>query len=263
MSLVYHELKVRFKSWIIWAFCLILTVWGGMTKYDAYSQSAGALFEQIPKSMRQLLGMGEFDMSTLSGYFVMLFFYLSLALLVHAALLGASCLVAEEVDHTSEFLLSKPLSRRRIFWTKTGVGSLYLLAINGITLISSLVFTALENPQASIAPELLLLFLGLLVIQLFIFSLSVLGSMIVADPRRSTMIATLLVSFIFLIHEVISLDVGLDFLRFLDPLSYFSQADILYQNTLNGWIMLTVCSVSVVVLVSAQQFYKNRDIRAL
>ncbi|MBZ9609673.1 ABC transporter permease [Clostridium estertheticum] len=121
MNVFIVEMRAHRKGLIIWAFGILFMVVAGMGKYVALSvsgQSMNDLFDQMPKSMQKIFGIGSFDLSKASGYYGMLFLYLALMATIHAAMLGADIISKEERDKTAEFLLSKPISRNKIITSK-------------------------------------------------------------------------------------------------------------------------------------------------
>jgi len=99
MNIFIVEMKAHRKGLIIWAFGILFMVAAGMGKYVALSsagQSMTELFDQMPKSMKAIMGLGTFDLSKASGFYGMLFFYLVLMATIHAVMLGADIISKEE-----------------------------------------------------------------------------------------------------------------------------------------------------------------------
>ena len=71
MNIFLRELKANRKALIIWSVCMVLFVLSGMSKYTAYSAGGASadLFAKMPFSLKALLGIGSFDVSTMPGFF--------------------------------------------------------------------------------------------------------------------------------------------------------------------------------------------------
>jgi ABC-2 type transport system permease protein len=111
MLIFKRELRAHRKSLILWSAAILLVIVSALGKYStavASGQSINALFDQIPEAIKAVLGMGNFDLSTISGFYGMCYLYLALLAAVHAVLLGANIIAKEERDKTTEFLLVKP-----------------------------------------------------------------------------------------------------------------------------------------------------------
>ncbi len=112
MNIFWREMKANRRALIIWSIGVVLLVTGGMGKYaglTASGQSINDLLAQMPSSLKAILGMGSFDLTTATGYYGVLFLYLTLIAAVHAAMLGAGIISKEERDKTAEFLFLKPV----------------------------------------------------------------------------------------------------------------------------------------------------------
>jgi ABC-2 type transport system permease protein len=94
MNIFFKELKSHRKSLIFWSIGVFLMVVSGMSKYAGLSSSGQPLtvvFEEMPKSMQAVMGIGTLDMSKASGFYGMhLFIYLVLMATIHAVMLGAT-----------------------------------------------------------------------------------------------------------------------------------------------------------------------------
>mgnify|MGYP000882743856 CR=1 FL=1 len=65
---------------------MFLLVVSGMSKYTAYSSSGtnNEVFNKMPHTMKAILGIGSFDVTTISGFFALMFLYIELTAAIHA-----------------------------------------------------------------------------------------------------------------------------------------------------------------------------------
>lgn len=78
---------------IWWVVGLLFMVVSGMSKYDTMKstgQTVNEIFGAMPKSLQAIFGLSSLDLTTITGYFGMLFSYLVLMAAIHAALLGST-----------------------------------------------------------------------------------------------------------------------------------------------------------------------------
>lgn len=262
MNIFLRELKANRKALIIWSVCMFLLVASGMGKYTAYTAGgqAGAAFDQIPYSIKALLGMGSLDMTTMSGYFAMLFLYIELTAAIHAVLLGAHIISKEERDKTTEFLLIKPISRTAVITSKLLAALFNVIVVNIATLASSLALVPLYNKGADISGEVTMFMLSMFIVQLIFLSL---GAALAAFMRRSKSsgslgIGLLLVAYV--IAKITDLTTGLNFLNLLSPFKYFNIYDLVAGNGLNLGIVLLSLTLVAIFSVSTYIFYQKRDL---
>jgi ABC-2 type transport system permease protein len=262
MTLFLRELKANRKAFIIWSVCMVLLILSGMGKYSAYSEGGDsvALFNDLPHSVKALFGMSSFDVTSMSGYFAMLFLYVELTCGIHAALLGAGILAKEERDKTSEFLMVKPISRASVITSKLLAASLNILLINLITLVSSIMMVSTYNKGESISTEILLFFISMIIVQLIYFSLGAFISALIHNPKSSGSIAIGALLLGYVISRVTDLTDKLNVLNLLSPFKYFNYVDIVEGEGLNIIIFLLSFILISVLTVFTYVFYGKRDL---
>lgn len=263
MTLFLRELKANRKAFIIWSVCMILFILSGMGKYSAYSEGGDsvALFNDLPHSVKALFGMSSFDVTSMSGYFAMLFLYIVLTVGIHAALLGAGILAKEERDKTTEFLMVKPISRVSVITSKLVAAVLNILFINLITLVLALIMISTYDSGESINTEVLQFFLSMFIVQLIYFSLGAFISALIDNPKSSGSITVGALLLGYVISRVTDLTDKLNVLNLLSPFKYFSYVDIVEGEGVN--IIVFLLSLSLIAVLTALTYilYGKRDLR--
>jgi ABC-2 type transport system permease protein len=262
MNIFNRELKANRKALIIWSICMFVFVLSGMSKYTAYS-SGGAgnnVFNEMPKVMKELLGMGSFDVTQMSGFFAFLFPYIELTVAVHAALLGAGIIAKEERDKTTEFIIAKPVSRTRIITAKLLAALVNVIVVNIVTLICSLLMVSAFNKGADITGEIVTFFLGMFIVQLVFLSLGTVISAFLHKPKTSGSIVTGIIFGSYIISKVTDINSNLSFLNALSPLKYFSLQDIVDGKGLNMLIAVLCLMLVAVFSWLTYFFYQRRDL---
>lgn len=119
LNLYKKELKRNRKNFMIWTgiavgFTIMIT-----SLYPSFKDMGVAMSETIPKEMAKAFNMDMAAWQEISGYYKTYFgFHIIIILTIFSCSFGASILSKEENERTSEFLLSKPISRKNIFTTK-------------------------------------------------------------------------------------------------------------------------------------------------
>jgi ABC-2 type transport system permease protein len=211
--------------------------------------------------MRVVLGFGAGDLSKISVYFGMLFLYLLLMATIHAAMLGAGILAKEERDKTSEFLFTKPVSRRMIITAKLLVAFVNVLVFNLVTLLSSVILVGQYNKAGEhVNGNIAVLMVGMFILQLLFM---VIGSAIAAvkrKPKTAASLASGILLLTYLLSIVIDLANHPGVLKYFTPFKYFEAKNIMSGSGLDaGYIVLS--AVLIVVLTAATYaFYNKRDL---
>ena len=241
---------------------MFLLVLSGMGKYTAYSSGdqSAAIFNDMPYSVKALLGMGSFDVTTIAGYFAMLFLYIELAVAIHAALLGAGIIAKEERDKTTEFLMIKPVSRKTIISSKLLAAFVNVAILNLVTSVSSIMMVGAYNKGADISNEVIQFMLSMFIVQLIFMSLGAALAAILKNSRTSGSITMGLLLIAFVISKVTDLTDKLNALNLLSPFKYFSYADIVAGKGLE--IVAVILSLALVFSLAASTyiFYPKRDL---
>jgi ABC-2 type transport system permease protein len=263
MNIYFKELKSHRKSLIFWSIGVFLMVVSGMSKYAGLSssgQSLTAVFEEMPKSMQAVMGIGTLDMSKASGFYGMLFIYLVLMATIHAAMLGATIISKEERDKTSEFLFVKPVSRTKIITAKLLAVFTNIVIFNLVTFISSIIIVGQYSDGETVNGDIAITMAGMFILQLVFM---VIGSAISSIKKRSKTagsLATGILLLTFLLSIAIDLNESIESLRYFSPFKYYEAKNMMYGGGLDG--VYVVLSLILIVALSyiTYLFYKKRDL---
>lgn len=261
MNIFKRELKANWKSLIIWSVCMYLLVLSGMAKYTAYSTGAvSEIFSKMSYSLRALLGIGSFDVTTASGFFAFLFAYIELTAAIHAVLLGSSIIAKEERDKITEFIMVKPVSRNTIITSKLLAALVNIVILNLVTLFSSIACVAQYNKGKDISGEIATLILSMLIVQLIFLSLGALVAAFMKKPKTSGTVATSVMLGSVVIAKITDLTDRINVINVLSPFKYFSLTDIVNGNGLSlGIVFLSILLVAVFTAFT-YYFYNKRDL---
>lgn len=262
MNIFIKELKSNRKSLIIWSTCMFLLVVSGMAKYTAYSAGGqnNEIFNTMPYSVKALLGFGSFDVTTMSGYFALLFLYIELTVAIHAVMLGSGIIAKEECDKTTEFLIVKPVSRTTVITAKLLAALVNIFVVNIVTLISSVIMVASYNKGKDISNEIVMFLLSMFLVQLIFLSLGTALAAIIRNPKAAGSLSAGILLTSFIISKITDLTDQLDALNLLSPFKYFSYKNLVEGNGLNLVIVLLSLLLAAVFSVSTYYFYQRRDL---
>ncbi|WP_419954922.1 ABC transporter permease subunit [Neobacillus niacini] len=263
MNIFLKELKSHRKSLIFWSIGIFLMVTSGMVKYESLSSSGQPMNEMLagmPKSLLALLGIGEFDISTASGYYGLLYIYLLLMATIHSAMLGATIIAKEERDKTTEFLFVKPVSRNRIITAKLLAALVNIVVLNIVTFISSLVLVGKYSSGEVVTGDIAITMAGMFILQLLFM---VIGSSLAAVKRKSKTAASFAAGILlltYLISVVIDLNEGIEGLKYLTPFKYFEAKNIMFGGGLEFIYVLLSAGLIAALTAVTFIFYKKRDL---
>ncbi|MDZ5471100.1 ABC transporter permease subunit (plasmid) [Bacillus sp. 31A1R] len=265
MNMFFHELKAHRKSLMIWCIGVILMVVGGMSKYggmEASGQSMNELMASMPKVLQSIMGTGSLDLSTVGGYFGVLFLYLMIMTSIHGAMLGANIVSKEERDKTAEFLLVKPVSRKEIITAKLLASLTNILILNITTLTASiLIVNYYSEGDRNLTSEIVILLIGMFILQILFMVIGTAIASLNKNSKAATSLSTGLLLFTFLLSIIIDLNEKLEGLRFLTPFKYFEAKNILVGEGLEMVYLLLSLMMILASIWVTYFFYEKRDLR--
>ncbi|MDF2858252.1 MAG: hypothetical protein K0Q87_4103 [Neobacillus sp.] len=264
MNIFIQELKILRKSLLFWCIGVFLMVVSGMGKFKAYSsqgQSINDLVADIPQSLQAVLGFSAVDLSTLSGYYSILFLYLLLMATIHATMQGATIIAKEQRDKTSEFLFVKPISRSTIITAKLLAAFTNVIIFNLVTLVSLVTILDKYNTGGEeVNGDIALTMLAMSIVQVLFL---VLGSALAAIKRKArnaASAATGILLLTYILSIAIDLNKSIEILKYVTPFKYFEAKNIMF----GGGFELSFVIISVVIIAGLTMvtyvFYQKRDL---
>ncbi|WP_335872528.1 ABC transporter permease subunit [Bacillus sp. 2205SS5-2] len=264
MNIFRKEMKAHRKSLIIWCIGMVAMVGSGMAKFGSFSssgQSMNDLISQMPKSLQALSGVGTLDVSTVSGYYGVLFMYLVLMASIHATMLGATIISKEERDHTTEFLFVKPVARKKIITIKFLAALTNVVILTIITWVSSIFIVGNYSDGESIVGNIAITMAGMLILQLLFLAIGTSVAAVSKKPHKATALATTVLLITFIVSIAIDLSEKIEFLRFITPFKYFEAKNIMYGGGFEAIFIFLSISLIILLSVVTFVFYNKRDLK--
>lgn len=263
MNIFIREMKAHRKSLILWSIGMLLMIVSGMGKYSYYAESGQSITElisKIPKTLRAILGFGNFDVTKASGFYGMLFLYLLIMVTIHASMLGANIISKEERDKTTEFLMVKPVSRTRIITSKLLAALANVLILNMVTLVLSIAIVGRYSKGEAVTGDIQILMAGMFILQVMFLFIGTGIASIRKNPKISASIATTVLLVTFILSIVVDMNSKLEGLKYITPFKYFDAQNMMYGGGLEPvFVILSFVIIAALVCVT-YVFYKKRDL---
>ncbi len=263
MNIILRELRANLKSIIIWSLSMIFLIYAGMVKYSGFEsagQSVNELIGQMPDALKSIFGMNGLDLTSISGFYGMLYLYFMLMAGVHAVMLGAVIISKEERDKTADFLFVKPILRVRVITAKFIAALINIIVLNFVTLVSSILFVKMYNKGVPINDQIARLIFSLLIIQIIFLTIGAVVAAIARDTKKATSISTTLLLSAFILSVAIDINNKIDYLSFLTPFKYFEAAQVMREGSFD--LVYLLLSVVIIVCCTAGTYiiYNKRDL---
>jgi ABC-2 type transport system permease protein len=261
-----HELRTRLRSVLIWSLAITTLVMVYFSFFSAFADQAALMNEMMarfPPQMRAAFGLDNMDLSTVLGFFSLVFLFVQLCLAIQASIYGFGLVSIEESELTADFLLSKPVSRRQVLTSKLLAALTCLTITNLVVWVSSFAAISFFRGERDYEPgTLLLLLLSIAIFQLFFLSVGLVISLLVKRVR-SVMPYALGLAFGAYILSAFSGVFGDVALELITPFKHLDSAAIVQRGAYDTPLVLLNVAVSLVSLAATYWLYIHRDIPAV
>jgi len=262
MNIFIRELKANLKSLLIWSVIIALLIVMAASKFSAFAGDPEMLkiLDSMPPAMLDVFNMRAFNLTTLSGFYGIMFIYFGLMGAIASAMWGSDIISKEERDKTVEFSLVLPVSRSRVITAKALAALVNCVAFVLITWGMSLVAVQSFNPDQAFNSYLALQMRAMFVIELIFLSLGLLLGCVMKQYKRSASIAVGIILATYFMSIVSGMQEKLDFLKWFTPFKYFDAADLFHTGQMNSTYLLISLGIIVVCVALAYFTYNKRDL---
>jgi ABC-2 type transport system permease protein len=266
MNIFLYELKSLRKSAIIWICSLIALAALYLSIYPSMAKDAvdfKNLISNYPPAVRAMLGINLDYITSILGFYSMIFSFIALCGAIQAMNLGVSILSKETRERTADFLLVKPVSRSVIVSSK-------LLAAFTTLLITNIVFCAASSviansvKTADFSGKLFFMInLTLFFIQLMFLGLGVVISVFFKKLKSVLPISLGVVFGLYMIGALLATGKNDDIARFISPFKYFDIPYIIKNANYETTYLITGAAIVIITIVESYMIYIKKDIHAV
>lgn len=264
MNIYRHELRQLRSSLFAWAIALSLISLLFLSLYPEFSRditASRAVLEHFPPAIRNAFGLSLSAFFTFLGFYAYTFTYVTLAGAVQAMNLGLGVMVREDQAKTTDFLLTKPITRTRVFLAKSAAALTILAATFAVYCAATAILSFVLGAGDFDAGKFMVmnaLFFGL---ELWFLALGIIVSQL-ARKVRSTIAYTLSFVFGFFIIGVIGALIGDDKVRFVTPFKYVDYLAYVTHGTIDTKYLITGAVFALIMFITGFMLYNKRDKKA-
>ena len=260
MTLVKHELKQGKISFLIWtisigflmAICIFL-----FPEMKGQMESVNDVFASMG-SFTEAFGMDRLNFGTLTGFYaVECGNVLGLGGAFFASLCAVGILSKEEKDKTAEFLLTHPVSRKRIITEKL------IAVLIQITVMNIIIYALAIGSMAAVGEaipwkEISLMHIAYYLLQL---ELACICFGISAYIRKgSAGIGLGIATIMYFLNLIANIADVAEFLKYITPFGYCEGADIVSNGSLDITLVCIGIALAIGGIIIAYLKYTKKDI---
>lgn len=262
MNIFFRELKSNLKSLLIWGVIIILLIMIALAKFSAFAGNPEtlAMLDAVPTAVLDALELRTFNLTTLSGFFGVMFLYFSLMGAVAAAMWGSTIISKEERDKTVEFSLVLPVSRGKVVTAKALAALVNCLLFVGITWVASVIAVQSYQPDADFYAFLRLEMIAMLLIEMIFLSIGLLLGCSMRHYKRSGSTAVAIILSAYFLSIMTEFKQELDFIKYITPFKYFDAARMLADHQIGSLYIGISVGIILLCLTFAYWIYQRRDL---
>ena len=261
-----HEFRIRLKSVVIWSLAVTAVLFFCFSVFPAFSDQVALLNEMLarfPPQLRIAFGMENVDLSTVLGFYSLVFVFVQLCLAIQASNYGFGLVSIEESELTADFLLSKPVSRIHILTSKLLAALTSLTITNFVVWVISFTTIALFHGERQYDTKtLVLLLLTIVLFQLFFLCVGLVISLLVKRVRSVTPYSLGLAFGCYTINAFRGV-FGEVKLELITPFKQLDPNHIVQYGTLDAPLLILNLAIALIALSASYWLYTHRDIPAV
>jgi ABC-2 type transport system permease protein len=231
--------------------------------YSSFADEAELLnrtLEKMPQEFLMAFGMDGLDMSTVLGFFSLIFLFVQLCVSIQAANYGFSLVSVEETEMTADFLLTKPVGRTQIMSGKLLSAITSLAITNVVVWISSFVSLNIYSDGRPFDTKTLsLLLLSVTFLQLFFLTVGMVISLLPKKIRSVTPLSMGMVFGMYILNAFGGM-LGEDKLSYITPFRHFDPNYVIRNGSYDLSLVLISVSLIILSLVGSYLLYARRNI---
>lgn len=265
LNLFSKEMRRNAFSFVLWMIVITVLISATMSVYRTFLENQSkiiGMMSLVPKGALQLKGISNFnDLFSVLGYYAANdVIYMMLLGSIFAIVLSSNILLKEEYDKTAEYLLTRPLTRSEIFFSKLAVLLLYVFLLNLVTALAGFISMEVVQTESFSISAFLILSLFTVLLNLLFGVIGLFLSTLVKRPKPITTFSIGLVLVLYFVYTLSKITEGADKIGYLSPFKYARMDAINPSYTLDLWHLLYFVGISLLLVGLSHRLYVRKDI---
>jgi ABC-2 type transport system permease protein len=264
-NLFMKEMKRNSFSLILWMIIITLLISVTMSVYRTFLENQSKIMGMvnlIPKGALQFKGISNFNdlLSILGFYAANNVIYMMVLGSIYAIVLSSNVLLKEEYNKTAEYLLTRPLTRSEIFFSKSAVISVNVFLLNAVTALAGFVCIELFRNGPFSIRVFLILSLYTLLLNILFGATGLFLSTVVKRPRPITTFCIGLVLILYFIYTLSKITESVAKLGYISPFKYVNINVVNPAYKFDFWNLSYFAGISLLLVALSYRFYLRKDI---
>ena len=265
MNIYLYELQRLRLQTAIWIGVLALASLMFVSLYPAFSSDMTVtqqLMQNMPPFAREMLGLSLSAFTTFLGFYSFTMMDIMLIGAVQAMGLGLGVMVREQQSKTTDFLLTRPITRTRVFVAKCAAMLTAILITHAVYCVIVYVWVAVFKVGEFDNAKVMVVNASFLALQLWFMALGIAVSQLVGRVR-SVVAYTLGAVFGLFAVGLIGALIGEEKFRYISPFKYIDYLAYASGGSIDAKYWLAGGLLAMLMLVSGYALYVRRDKKAV
>ncbi len=265
MNIYLYELRWLRLQTVIWIGVLGLASLMFISLYPAFSSDMTVtqqLMQNMPPFAREMLGLSLSAFTTFLGFYSFTMIDIMLIGAAQAMGLGLGVMVREQQAKTTDFLLTKPITRTHVFVAKCAAMLTAILITHVAYCVIVYVWVAVFKVGEFDNAKVMVVNASFLALQLWFMMLGIAVSQLV-HRVRSVVAYTLGAVFGLFAVGLIGALIGEEKFRYVSPFKYIDYLAYVSEGTIDAQYWLVGSLMALAMLVGGYMLYTHRDKKAV
>ena len=264
-NLFLKEMRRNAMSLLLWMLVITLLISFTMSVYQTFVENRTkvmGMISLVPKGALQFKGISNVNdlISVLGFYAVNNVIYMMVLGSIFAMVLGSNILLKEEYNKTAEFLLTKPLTRSEVFFSKLAVLFIHVILLNLVTALAGFISMKLVQKDPFSMEAFFILSLYTLLLNMLFGATGIFLSNLVKRPRPITTLGIGLVLFLYFIFTLSKITESATRIGYISPFRYVNMEVTSSAYHLEIWNVLYFAGVTILLTAISYRLYCRKDI---
>jgi ABC-2 type transport system permease protein len=264
-NLFLNEARRNAFNLILWVIIITVLISVTMSVFRTFIENQSkvmGMLSLVPKGALQFKGISNFSdlLSVLGFYAVNNVIYMMVLGSIFAIVLGSNILLKEEYNKTAEYLLTRPLTRSEIFFSKSALVFVNVLLLNLVTTLAGLASIVLVKTGPFSSRAFFILSLYTFLLNIMFGATGLFLSTIVKRSRPITTFCIGLVLIFYFIFTISKITESIAKIGYLSPFKYVNLEVTSPAYKLDPVNLAYFLGVSLLLYGLSYRIYLRRDI---
>ncbi len=259
-----RELKINFKSFLIWTTILVVLFLAVFSIYPSIINSDNIqmideMIKMFPEEMLKAFNMDISSMDTAFGWLKTEGFIFVLLLTgVYASILGSNILLKEESDKTIEYLNSVPVTRKNIVLNKILCGLFYIILM--IVIIGIFNFIGLSLSGEFDRKSYILLSITPLFSSIVIFAICLFLSTFTHKTKKTLGISLGIVFVSYFLNIISEIGESTEFLKYISIFTLADIRNVILNVSINPLMVVLTIIITALFMILTIVHYEKKEL---